>query len=322
MRTTKEAQPVEGPEGGGVGISCRRLSKTFGDIHAVRDLTFEVPMGAVTGFVGANGAGKTTTMRMLLGLIEPTSGTALIGGRRLRDYPNPRRIVGVTLDTPGAHPGHTARAHLGILAAASGIPLERIDEVLELVELQHAAGRRTGNFSLGMKQRLSLAAALLGDPRILMLDEPTKGLDPPGMMWLRDFLRKLADEGRCVFLSSHHLAELDAIADAVVVLQRGRLVAQGQLKDLLNQRARTVVTRSPREDELAAAIREAGGRVTVLPDGGLRVDGLDEAQVGDIAAAAGLAVHHLAEEQVELEDVFLELTGSATETAVVEEAMQ
>jgi len=282
-------------------------------MYAVRDLTFEAPMGAVTGFVGANGAGKTTTMRMLLGLVEPTSGSALIGGRRMRDIPNPRAVVGVALDSPGAHPGHTAKAHLGIVAAAGGASSARIDEVLDLVELGHAADRRVGGFSLGMKQRLALAAGLLTDPQILMLDEPTKGLDPPGMLWLRDFLRDLADQGRCVFLSSHHLAELDAIADGVVVLNRGRLVARGDLRELLNHRARPVLARSPRGAELAEALRAKGGTVTELDDGRLRIEGFGESEIGDLAVSAGIALHHLAEEKAELEDVFLELTKSGVD---------
>lgn len=184
------------------GVECHALTKRFGAFTAVDTLTFAAPMGQVTGFVGANGAGKTTTMRMLLGLAEPTSGSALVGGRRLRDVENPRRLVGPVLDSPGAHPGQSGRAHLRVQAAAAGISDRRVDQVLEMVNLTYAANRRSGAYSLGMRQRLSIATAMLGDPRVILFDEPTKGLDPPGIIWLRDFMRDLADQGRCVFVSS------------------------------------------------------------------------------------------------------------------------
>jgi ABC-2 type transport system ATP-binding protein len=191
-------------------ISCLHLCKRYGAVRAVRDLSFDVPAGTITGFIGA---GKTSTIRMLLGLVEPTSGQALIDGRRMREIDNPRRTVGAVLDSPGAHPGHTGRAHLGILAAAAGIDRRRVEEMLGLVEMAHAAHRRVGEYSLGMRQRLAIAGALLGRPEVLLLDEPTKGLDPPGMAWLRRLLRDLAAGGCALLVSSHHLAELEHLAD-------------------------------------------------------------------------------------------------------------
>lgn len=232
------------PAEGVAGISVRSLTKDFGELRAVDGLSFEVPMASITGFIGANGAGKTTTTRILLGLEAPTSGQALIAGHPLRVYPSPRRVVGAVLDSPGAHPGHTGRAHLEILARASQVPDARITEVLAMADLAGAARRKVGGYSLGMRQRLALAAALLGDPPVLILDEPTKGLDPPGIAWLRTFLRTLADAGRCLLVSSHHLTELEAIADRFVVLDHGRLAARGKLDELAAS-ARTALPRPP-----------------------------------------------------------------------------
>jgi EmrB/QacA subfamily drug resistance transporter len=294
------------------GISCTGLTKSFGDVHAVRDLTFFAPMGAITGFIGANGAGKTTTMRMLLGLVEPTAGTALVAGRRVWDLPNPRRVLGAVLDAPGAHPGVTGRAHLSILASAAGIGQRRVDEVLKLVELTAAGNRRVGSYSLGMRQRLSLAGALLGDPPILLLDEPTKGLDPPGILWLRGFLATLAAEDRCVFVSSHHLAELEAVASRVVVLEHGRLVADGPLQELLAAGTQTVLVESPEAERLRAILIGHGAEASAEGEGRLRVVGMPEATIGEVASASGVVLHHLAVQQNELEDLFLELTSGAT----------
>jgi ABC-2 type transport system ATP-binding protein len=299
------------PTVGQPGISCSSLSRKFGEIYAVRDLTFEAPMGAVTGFVGANGAGKTTTMRMLLGLVEPTSGSALVAGRRLKDIRNPRTLVGPVLDTPGSHPGQTGRAHLRIQAASNGIPESRVDEVLEMVELTYAANRRSGSYSLGMRQRLSLATALLGNPPIVIFDEPTKGLDPPGMMWLREFLRGLADEGRCVFVSSHHLSELEAIADRVVMLNRGRLVANSSLRDLLAGEFGTALVASPNSVRLRSVLMERGAEVEILEGQTLRVSGFSAAQIGDVAASELITLHQLADEQNDLEDIYRNLTNAA-----------
>ena len=218
-------------------ILCRSLTKVFDDMRAVDDVSFEVRAGTVTGFVGANGAGKSTTMRMIAGLVAPTSGEALVAGVRYRRLEEPRRQVGAVLDGPGADPAHTARTHLRILASAAGLPRERVEEVMELVELAGHARRRVGAFSLGMRQRLALAAALLGDPPILLLDEPANGLDPPGIRWMRRLLRDLADAGRAVLVSSHLLGELAEVADRVVIIDRGRLVADAALEELVDGQA-------------------------------------------------------------------------------------
>jgi ABC-2 type transport system ATP-binding protein len=215
-----------------VAVSVRALRKEFGGVRAVDDLTFDIPSGRVAGFLGPNGAGKTTTLRMLLGLIRPTAGVALIDGRRYADLPAPRRTVGAVLETTGFHPGRRARDHLSIAARAAGLPASRVDAVLDLVGLGADGHRRVGGFSLGMRQRLGLAGALLGDPRVLILDEPGNGLDPAGAAWLRDLLRRLADEGRTVLVSSHVLAEVAQTVDHVVIVHGGRLRFAGPLRDL------------------------------------------------------------------------------------------
>ncbi len=213
-------------------LSVHGLTKRFGGVTAVQDLTFEVPAGQVTGFLGPNGAGKTTTLRMLLGLVRPTSGRALIGGRAYHDIAEPRREVGAVLEATGFHPGRRGRDHLRIAAGSAGLPAQRVDEVLQQVGLEDAADRRAGTYSLGMRQRLGLATALLGDPRVLILDEPGNGLDPAGLAWLRDLLRGLAAEGRTVMVSSHVLSEVSQTADHVVIVNRGRLAHAGPLADL------------------------------------------------------------------------------------------
>ena len=213
-------------------IAVQGLSKTFGRVPAVEDLTFTVPAGRVTGFLGPNGAGKTTTLRMVLGLIRPSAGEALIGGRRYDQLARPRQAVGAVLEASGFHPGRRGRDHLRVVAKDAGIPVRRVDEVLDLVGLTEAAGRRVRGFSLGMRQRLGLATALLGDPRVLVLDEPGNGLDPAGLAWLRGQLRELASEGRTVVVSSHVLAEVAQTVDHVVVVHRGRLRYDGPLREL------------------------------------------------------------------------------------------
>lgn len=290
------------------GISCQALTKRYGDMTAVDSLDLVARPGEITGFVGANGAGKTTTIRMLLGLVRPTSGHALVMGRPIQELPNPRHVVGVALDRPGAHPGHTAAAHLGIVARASGTPASRIDAVIEQVGLAGATGRRVSTFSLGMSQRLALAAALLTDPLILILDEPTRGLDPPGMMWLRDLLRGCADRGRCVFVSSHQLAELAMIADRIVVMQQGRKIADGTTADLLADDRPLVLVQTPDADRLRVVVRAAGGAVAAPDAGRLSVAGLTAADIGRIAVMHGIELHHLTEQRRELEEVFLQLT--------------
>jgi len=213
-------------------VSIRGLTKHFGKVQAVTDLSFEVPSGRVTGFLGPNGAGKTTTLRMALGLIRPTSGEALIGGRHYADLDRPRQVVGALLEATGFHPGRRGRDHLRVLAQAAGVPAQRVEEVLNLVELTDSADRRVGGYSLGMRQRLGLASALLGDPRVLILDEPANGLDPAGISWLRGLLRELAAQGRAVVISSHVLSEVEQTADAIVIIHEGRLRYSGPLDGL------------------------------------------------------------------------------------------
>ncbi|HEX6421351.1 MAG TPA: ATP-binding cassette domain-containing protein [Acidimicrobiales bacterium] len=291
-------------------IACRSLTKVFDGRVAVGDLSFEVAPGTITGFVGANGAGKTTTMRMLLGLVTPTRGEALVTGRAYRDLREPRRQVGAVIDGPGAHPGHSARGHLGIVATAAGLPLRRVGEVLEAVELGEHAGRRVGGFSTGMRQRLALAGALLGDPGVLILDEPANGLDPPGIIWIRGLLRRLAAEGRAVLVSSHLLAELAEVADRVVIIDRGRLVADTTLAELLHGGGPVVELQCA--DPAAAAAALAGAGAAVERDADLLVvSGASSREVGEVVARAGAGpVHRLAERATRIEDAYLALAGS------------
>jgi ABC-2 type transport system ATP-binding protein len=248
-------------------ISVRGLTKQFGAITAVKDLSFEVKEGSITGFLGPNGAGKTTTLRMVLGLVHATAGTALIDGVAYRRLDRPAFTVGAALEATGFHPGRTARNHLRILAVPNRIPVRRVDEVLEQVDLADAAGRRVGGFSLGMRQRLMLAGALLGNPPILVLDEPTNGLDPAGVHWLRQFLRYRADGGGTILVSSHLLAELAMSADAVVIIKSGRLVTEGTVADLVGQTGSWVRVRTPQAAELHRALSSRGIRSDLnLPD--------------------------------------------------------
>ena len=282
------------------------LSKTFGQVRAVDDLSFTVEPGSVTGFLGPNGAGKTTTLRMLLGLVTPTGGNTTIGGVRYADIPQPMRTVGAVLEASSFHPGRTARNHLRVYAAASGIPDQRADEVLAQVGLTDAAKRKTRGYSLGMRQRLGLAFALLGNPRVLLLDEPANGLDPEGIQWLRGFLRSLAAEGRTVLVSSHLLSEVQQTADRVVILSQGRLVREGRIDELEAESGVTVVVSSPQADQLGAAL----GRADVTRSGPeqLRVRGMDAAAVGHAAFTAGVELHELRTERADLEQLFFSLT--------------
>ncbi|MEV0805946.1 ATP-binding cassette domain-containing protein [Micromonospora sp. NPDC050200] len=294
-----------------LAIEVSHLTKRYGAVTAVRDLSFTVEPGAVTGFLGPNGAGKTTTMRMLTGLVSPTSGTATIGGQRYERLPRPSSIVGAVFDATAFHPGHTARDHLRVYAAMGGYPDSRVAELLDLLGLAEAADRRTRGFSTGMRQRLNLATALLGDPRVLLLDEPSNGLDPEGMAWLRGFLRQLADEGRTVLVSSHVLSEVELLVDDVVVIRRGELVAAGPWSRLAGPPA--VLVSSPDAEAMAGilAASPAGGtapRVEPVGPGRLRVHGLDAARVADLAAAHQLRVHELVTESTSLEQLFLHLT--------------
>ena len=291
-------------------IEATGLTKRYASVTAVDDLSFRVREGAVTGFLGPNGAGKTTTLRMVLGLARPTAGSATIEGRRYVDLDDPARTVGANLEVAGAHPGRSGRNHLRALAAMAGLPRSRVDEVLRLVELEDAADRRAGKYSLGMRQRLGLAATLLGDPRVLVLDEPANGLDPQGIRWLRDFLRGMAAEGRTVLVSSHVLAEVAQTVDDVVVIHRGRMVQQGTVHSL-TAAGGGVVVRTPRTAALLAALERAGLRATETPDGALVVEGAEAAQVGDVAFAASIPVHELSARSTTLEEAFLALTSDA-----------
>jgi ABC-2 type transport system ATP-binding protein len=286
------------------------LSKTFGDTRAVDDLSFTVEPGSVTGFLGPNGAGKTTTLRMLLGLATPTAGTATIGGQRYAAIPRPGLAVGAVLEANSFHPGRTALNHLRVFCAAGGLPDRRADEVLAIVGLTEAARKPVRGYSLGMRQRLGLATALLGDPRVLILDEPANGLDPEGMLWLRQLLRHLADsEGRTVLISSHVLSEVEQTVDRVVIIARGRMVRQGTLRELGRGREPTVIVRTPTPDLLAFAIAPSGARQTARTDGTFEITGTTPELVGDAAWRARIALHELRQGASNLEEIFLELTA-------------
>jgi ABC-2 type transport system ATP-binding protein len=293
-------------------LEVRRLTKEFGAKRAVDDLTFEVDAGTVTGFLGPNGAGKTTTLRMLLGLAQPTAGHATVLGRPYAEIPDPIRTVGVVLETTGFHPGRTGVDHLRVLCVEGGLPATRADEVLELTGMAFAAKQRVKGYSLGMRQRLGLAAALLGDPRILILDEPANGLDPEGIRWLRSLLRHLASEGRTVLVSSHVLTEVAELADHAVIIAAGRLVTQSSIADLIARGGNaTVIVRSPSADALRAGAEQHGWSVSQLADGSLVVKGATAAEVGELAARKRLVLHELRTDTAKLEDVFLELTVGA-----------
>jgi ABC-2 type transport system ATP-binding protein len=292
--------------GSAPAIVAAGLTKRYGDVTAVEDLSFEVRSGAVTGFLGPNGAGKTTTLRMVLGLARPTAGSSTILGRPFTELPEPAHSVGANLEICGMHPGRSGRNHLRALATFAGLPASRVDEVLDLVEMRDAADRRAGGYSTGMRQRLGLAATLLGDPEVLVLDEPANGLDPQGIRWLRDFLRGAASQGRTVLVSSHVLSEVEQTVDDVVVIHRGRLVKSGSIASLTT--ATGVRVRSPRAAELAAALQREGAEVRA--DGTLLVvQGRTTAQVGDLAFAIGAPVHELGAEAASLEEVFFHLTS-------------
>jgi ABC-2 type transport system ATP-binding protein len=286
-------------------ITVQGLTKRFGDVLAVDQLDFAIDEGTVAGFLGPNGAGKTTTLRMLLGLVAPDAGTATIGGRPYRELPDPVRRVGAVLEAGGFHPGRSARDHLRVLATAAGLAPGRVEEVLEQTGLAGAARRRVGGFSLGMRQRLGLAAALLGDPEVLVLDEPANGLDPEGVHWLRGLVRGLADQGRTVLVSSHLLAEVAQTVDQVVIIDEGRLIAQSTLAAL----DRTVRVRTPDPEALRDLLVARGATVTVDGPDRLVVGGVTTEQVGQAAAAGGVVLHEMRFERSNLEDVFLELTG-------------
>jgi ABC-2 type transport system ATP-binding protein len=292
-------------------VSVEHLSKRFGTLLAVDDLSFGLRAGTITGFLGPNGAGKTTTLRMLLGLVRPTSGTALVFGRRYREHPDPARRVGAVLEAADFHPGRSGREHLITLALAASLPVARVDEVLELVELAHAGRRRVGSYSLGMRQRLGIAAALLRDPELLILDEPANGLDPEGVHWLRTFMRGFATAGKTVLVSSHVLAEVAQTVDRVMIINEGRLVTIAELDELTARLTGGVRVRAPGIRALLPRLAAAGLDATVLDGDELLVRGASAAQVGKLAFEAGIPVEELGQETSTLEKVFLELTSGS-----------
>jgi ABC-2 type transport system ATP-binding protein len=285
------------------------LTKQYGKVLAVDDLSFKIEAGTITGFLGPNGAGKTTTLRMLLGLANPTSGHATIFDVPYTQLPTPAMRVGAVLEATDFHPGRTGRDHLRTLSYAAGMPDSRVDEVLGLVELTAAAKRRVKGYSLGMRQRLGLAAALLGNPDLLVLDEPANGLDPEGVRWLRDFLRDFAKGGRTVLVSSHVLAEVAQTVDQVLIINHGRLVTESSLDDLTARVGGAVRVRSPQLTQLAEALHRDGIESSVSNDHALLALGTTNEHVGDIALAAGIAIHELVTEGSSLEEVFLDLTS-------------
>ncbi len=292
----------------GVPIEFVGVTKRFGAVAAVDDLSFTVEPGRVTGFLGPNGAGKTTSLRMLLGLVKPTSGTATFGGIAYRDLNNPVTTVGAALEAASFHPGRTARNHLAVYAAAAGIAKSRIDTVLGTVGLSEYGDRRVGGYSLGMRQRLGLAGTLLGDPGVLVLDEPINGLDPEGIKWIRGFLRELAAEGRTVLVSSHLLSEVQQSVDEVVIIAKGKLVHRGPLSSLETTRNAHVVVNSPTPEALAQALT-AAGLTFGSARAGLLVEASDPGQVGHVAFAAGIELSVLHRQEKGLEDSFLSLVA-------------
>jgi ABC-2 type transport system ATP-binding protein len=289
-------------------IEVRELTKRYGSTLAVDNLSFAIPAGRITGFLGPNGAGKTTTLRAVLGLVRPTAGEAKVVGEPYRRLRDPLRTVGAVLEADSFHPTRSGRNHLRVLATAAGIPLGRVDEVLTEVELSGAARRRVGGYSLGMRQRLSVAGALLGEPGLLVLDEPANGLDPEGIRWLRNFLRSFAAEGGTVFISSHVLAEVSQLADEVVIIHRGKLVAHEPLAALTARASGGTVVKSPDGERLRERLVQAGLDTTAVAPGELRVAAPPE-RVGEIAAEAGAVLHELRGQGATLEEVFLALTS-------------
>jgi len=286
------------------------LTKQYRKVRAVDNLSFTVQPGRVTGFLGPNGAGKTTTLRMILNLVTPTAGTATIGGRRYADLDQPLRHVGAVLEASSAHKGRTGRNHLRVICASAGLPLRRADEVLALVGLTQAAKRKFKGYSLGMRQRLGIAAAMLGDPRVLVLDEPANGLDPEGIRWMRDLLKLLAGQGRTVLVSSHLLSEMQLLADDVVIIAGGRLVTMGPMEQIVSSAAHAaqVRVRTPEPEKL---ITELGAAATVrrTDDGALLIAGVEAPAVGAASLRAGVELHELVTERPDLERVFLDLTA-------------
>jgi ABC-2 type transport system ATP-binding protein len=290
------------------------VTKRYKDKVAVDDLSFEVKPGQVTGFLGPNGSGKSTTMRMIMGLDSPDAGSAKINGRTYGHLPVPLREVGALLEAKAIHPGRSAYNHLWYLAESNDIPRSRIDTVLEMVGLSDVANKRAGKFSLGMGQRLGIAAALLGDPDVLLFDEPINGLDPEGILWVRNLLKRLASEGRTVFVSSHLMSEMALTADHLVVIGRGHLISTGTVSEFIAQSTSQFVrVRSTRSGDLAQLLSTEGVRVTNEDDGALSVSGMSAAEIGELAAASAIALHELSPQMASLEDAFMELTRDSVE---------
>jgi ABC-2 type transport system ATP-binding protein len=295
-------------------IEVRDLSKRYGDKLAVDQLSFIVAPGTVTGFLGPNGAGKSTTMRMILGLDKPNSGTATIGGRPYRELADPLRTVGALLESRAVHSGRTAYNHLLVLAQTQGLPRKRVDEVIDLIGLREAANKRAGGFSLGMSQRLGLAAALLGDPQVLVLDEPVNGLDPEGIRWIRNLMKRLAGEGRTVFVSSHLMNEMAVTADHLIVIGRGQLIADCPTHEFIARSSeKSVRVVGPDRARLEQVISAEGGRVSSGDDGALKVSDLGAPRIGELAAREGLVLHELTPQLASLEEAFMELTRGSVE---------
>ncbi len=295
-------------------VEARELTKRFGDKVAVDHLSFTVEPGRVTGFLGPNGAGKSTTMRLITGLDRPDGGTATIGGLAYEQLRKPLTTVGALLEARSVHPGRSARNHLLFLAQTQGIPARRVDEVLDLVGLRDVAGKRAGGFSLGMNQRLGIAAAMLGDPRVLLLDEPGNGLDPEGIRWVRNLMRQLASEGRTVFVSSHLMSEMAVTADHLIVIGRGALIADCSTQEFIQRSSeRSVLVRTPDAGRLRELIADEGGTVRQDGDGALIVTGLAAPRIGELAASASLVLHELTPQLPSLEEAFMELTAGSVE---------
>ncbi|MCW2620580.1 MAG: transporter related [Frankiales bacterium] len=295
-------------------IEARALTKSYGPVRAVDDLTFTVRPGIVTGFLGPNGAGKSTTMRMVVGLDAPTAGSVLVNGRSYADHHAPLHEVGVLLEAKAIHPGRTARNHLRAMAATTGIGRSRVDEVIGMVGLDAVAGQRAGRFSLGMGQRLGIASALLGDPATIMLDEPVNGLDPEGIRWIRNLLKSLAAEGRTVFVSSHLMSEMAVTAEHLVVVGRGRLIRDVSVAEFIaGASVQSVRVRAPQAGHLRVMLERAQATVTTADDRALSVTGLTSDAIGEIAAQAGLTLHELSPVQASLEEAFMELTRDDVE---------
>jgi ABC-2 type transport system ATP-binding protein len=295
-------------------IEVNDLSKRYGDTVAVDHLSFTVEPGKVTGFLGPNGAGKSTTMRLILGLDRPTGGTATIDGRPYRELSQPLRMVGALLEAKAVHSGRSAYNHLLVLAQTQNVPRQRVQEVIDLIGLREVAGKRAGNFSLGMGQRLGIAAALLGDPRVLILDEPVNGLDPEGIRWIRGLMKRLAAEGRTVFVSSHLMNEMAVTADHLIVIGRGKLIADCPTAEFIARSSeKSVRVKGPDRARLEQVITAEGGRVTGSEDGTLTVNDLEAPRIGELAAREGLVLHELSPQLASLEEAFMELTQDSVE---------